>query len=145
MNLQIKLLREDAIIPTRNNPDDSGLDLYAVEDTDFWAGQTRIVPTGIAFGIPEGYEIQVRPRSGLSLKTQMIVKNAPGTVDRSYTGECCVIMCMLRGGSDAVYTVKRGDRIAQAVLCPVAIPTISIVDELNKTDRGSNGFGSSGV
>jgi dUTP pyrophosphatase len=144
MNLQIKLLREDAIIPTRNNPDDSGLDLYAVETTVFIAGQTIAVPTGISFGIPEGFEIQVRPRSGMSLKTQMIVKNSPGTIDRGYTGECQVIMHMLIG-HNTVYTVKRGDRIAQAVLCPVAIPTISIVDELNKTDRGSNGFGSSGV
>lgn len=145
MKLQVKKLRDDAIIPTRGTAKSSGLDLYAVEDTVIFSGSTTLVKTGIAFGIPEGYEIQVRPRSGLSLKTGLIVKNSPGTVDQDYLGECAVIMHLLVGPGDVSYTIKRGDRIAQAVLCPVVIPLLAEVEEFDtETDRGSSGFGSTG-
>lgn len=141
MKLKIKKLREDAIIPTRSNPDDSGLDLYALESVLIYAGETLLVRTGIAFGIPEGFEIQVRPRSGLSLKSPLRIANSPGTVDRSYIGECCVIMT--NTGNSGV-CIQRGDRIAQAVLCPVIIPEVEEVDELSPTVRGDAGFGSTG-
>jgi len=149
MKLQVKKLREDAIIPTRGSEKSSGLDLYAVEDVTIYPGTTVLVKTGIAFGIPEGYEIQVRPRSGLSLKTTLMVKNSPGTVDQDYTGECGVIMHSLLmhdifGIGNPPVLVKRGDRIAQAVLCPVVIPELVEVDELGLTERGSGGFGSTG-
>ena len=108
--------------------------------------------------IPEGYEIQVRPRSGLSLKTSLRVANSPGTVDADYTGECAVILTDIRDildrdfermyGPEAddrpLYHIKRGDRIAQAVLCPVIIPELEMVDDLGQTDRGAGGFGSTG-
>ena len=145
MKLEVKKLREDAIIPTRGSAKSSGLDLYAVEDVEIELGQTKLVKTGVAFGIPEGYEIQVRPRSGLSLKTGLRICNSPGTVDQDYTGECAVIMQLLPNNNVVSYTIKRGDRIAQAILCPVIIPELVEVEELGATDRGSNGFGSTGV
>ena len=144
MKLQVKKLRDDAIIPTRGSVKASGLDLYAVEDTILFAGETKLVKTGIAFGIPEGYEVQVRPRSGLSLKTPLRVANSPGTVDQDYTGECAVVMTMLAGTPFLSYEIKRGDRIAQAVLCPVTIPELEEVSELGQTERGAGGFGSTG-
>lgn len=140
--LKVKKLHPDAILPSRNNPDDSGLDLYALEDTLVNPQETKIIKTGVSFGIPRGCEIQVRPRSGMSLKTPMRVANTPGTVDRSYTGECCAIMT--NTSLDKEFLIKRGDRIAQAVLCPVLILDPVEVDSLGETDRGSNGFGSSG-
>jgi len=150
MKLQVKKLREDAILPTRGSDKASGLDLYAVEDIKIYPGETVLVKTGIAFGIPEGYEIQVRPRSGLSLKTLLIVKNSPGTVDQDYKGECAVIMHLLVhqeifGFGNVPYQIKRGDRVAQAVLCPVVLPELEEVTELDQTNRGSGGFGSTGT
>ena len=149
MKLQVKKLREDAILPTRGSAKSSGLDLYAVEDVTIYAGCTALVKTGVAFGIPEGYEIQIRPRSGLSLTTKLIVKNSPGSVDQDYVGECMVIMHSLVdhelfGLGNASSFIKRGDRIAQAVLCPVMIPELEEVEELGETERGSNGLGSTG-
>lgn len=149
VKLGVKKLREDAIIPTRGSAQASGLDLYAVEDTLVAVGQTKLIKTGIAFDIPEGYEIQVRPRSGLSLKTGLRVANAPGTVDADYTGECCVIMTNTDQESTLGIIclgnmIKRGDRIAQAVLCPVIICEVEEVEELKATARGEGAFGSTG-
>jgi dUTP pyrophosphatase len=157
MKLQVKKLDPTAIIPTRGSVKASGLDLYALEDTEILPGETKIVKTGVAFGIPEGFEIQVRPRSGLSLKTPLRVANTPGTVDADYTGECCVIMTNTAPEADHnklcdydtpvnanTQLIKRGDRIAQAVLCPVTIPELEEVEELGQTDRGTGGFGSTG-
>lgn len=145
MKLQVKKLREDAIIPTRGSVKASGLDLYAVEDTVIEMGEIKLVKTGVAFGIPEGYEVQVRPRSGLSAKTGLRVVNSPGTVDQDYTGECCVIMQLVPDGKGTIsYAIKRGDRIAQAILCPVTIPELEEVSELGQTERGAGGFGSTG-
>jgi dUTP pyrophosphatase len=143
VKLLVRKLDDNAIIPTRGSERSSGLDLYALEDTSIGAGKTVLVRTGISFLIPEGYEIQVRPRSGLSLKTGLIVKNAPGTVDQDYTGECAVVMHFLVGRGEMEYQIKKGDRIAQAVLCPVIIPELVEVDNFwTRTARGENGFGS---
>lgn len=142
MKLQFKKLRIDAIVPTRGSGVASGLDLYAIQDYILLPNFVTQVKTGIAFGIPEGYEIQVRPRSGLSLKTALRVANAPGTVDQDYTGDCSVL---LWNTSDQEIMIKRGERVGQAVLCPVVIPTLEEVDELGKTERGEKGFGSTGV
>ena len=114
----------------------------AAENVIVPTGTTVLVPTGIAFQIPEGFEIQVRPRSGLSLKTGLIVKNSPGTVDQDYSGECSVIMHNL--GID-LYQINAGDRIAQAVLVPVEIPELEeVLDFDTETERGTKGFGSTG-
>ena len=141
--LNVKKRHPEAILPTRGSEKASGFDLYAFEDVTIPPGKRIAVITKIAFGIPEGYEIQVRPRSGLSLKTDLIVANSPGTVDQDYTGDCSVI---LWNTSDTnPYEVKRGDRIAQAVLCPVILPVLVEVDDLVIQKRGSAGFGSTGV
>lgn len=140
MQLKFKRLNEDAFIPTRGTENSSGLDLYAIEDCLIRQGEIKLIKTGIAFQIPKGFEIQVRPRSGLSLKSPLMIKNSPGTVDQDYTGECSVIMVGL-----GMYMIKRGDRIAQAVLCPVEIPELVEVSEFSgNSNRGINGFGSTG-
>ena len=144
VNLKVKKLKNNAIIPTRGSVLASGLDLYALEDTEILPGKTKAVSTGIAFQIPLGYEIQVRPRSGLSLKTNLRISNSPGTVDMDYLGECCVIMTNI--GIENTEKIKAGDRIAQAVLCPVIIPELTEVEEFDiETKRGTAGFGSTGV
>jgi dUTP pyrophosphatase len=105
------------------------------------AGKRVLVPTGLSFEIPLGFEIQVRPRSGLSLKTDLLVVNSPGTIDSDYRGELKIILGNF-GQADAI--IKHGDRIAQLVLAPVVQANFIIVDELNTTSRGSGGFGSTG-
>ncbi len=143
MKVKIKKLHDEAIIPTRNNPTDSGLDLYALFDTLVdRTGTTSRVLTGIAFEIPEGYEIQVRPRSGLSLKTGLRVANSPGTVDRGYQGDCSVL---LYSCDNQQYKINKGDRIGQAVFVPVMIPELEVVFDFDEPSyRGDRGFGSSG-
>ena len=141
--LKVKRLRPDAILPTRADSGSSGWDLYSSEDIDIWAGDTEVVSTNIAFGIPVGYEIQVRSRSGLAVSTGIHVLNSPGTVDQSYTGECRVILH--NSNRLLKYRIKKGDRIAQAVLSPVPEVELLEVDELGETERGNKGFGSSGV
>ena len=148
VNLKVKKLHPDAIIPTRSNPTDSGLDLYSLEDHTLTPGQTALIKTGIAFEIPEGYEIQVRPRSGMSLRTHFRIANSPGTVDKSYLGDISVIgyhAGFIASDNMTVIKINKGDRIAQAVLCPVVIPNLIEIDEFsNETDRGASGFGSTG-
>lgn len=108
--------------------------------------QRMMIHTGIYFDVPEYTEIQVRPRSGLSIKQGLTVINTPGTIDESYTGECCILVVNL---SDKEIIITNGDRIAQAVLMPVyngKLVTLRQVEEINKkTDRGSGGFGHSGI
>lgn len=104
-------------------------------------GERVLIPTGLALEIPQGYEIQVRPRSGLSLKTGLMVVNSPGTIDSDYRGELKVIMGNL--GTN-VETVKHGDRVAQLLLAPVIQAKFIEADELTETKRGEGGFGSTG-
>lgn len=124
-------------MPVRAHPTDSGADAFACADV-YLRDVPVLVPLGIACEIPEGYELQVRPRSGMSRKG---VHCALGTVDQAYTGEICAIMWTLPG---AVTRVEKGDRVCQLVLCPVALPELVQVDDLGETPRGANGFGSSG-
>jgi dUTP pyrophosphatase len=105
-------------------------------------GQRAMVPTGLAFAIPAGYEIQVRPRSGLSIKNGVTVINAPGTIDADYRGEANVLLINL-GQED--FTVTRGMRIAQLVMKPVPQATFNVVESLDETERGEGGFGSTGL
>jgi dUTP pyrophosphatase len=124
----------------------AGLDLRAaVSDGDpltLAPGARALVPTGVTIALPEGYEAQVRPRSGLALKHGVTCLNAPGTIDADYRGEIGVIL-VNHGGEP--FTVRRGDRIAQLVVAPVVEATLSLVDDLDGTVRGSRGFGSSGT
>ncbi len=105
-------------------------------------GKSEIIPTGLAVAIPKNFEIQIRPRSGLAAKSQISVLNTPGTIDADYRGEIKVILINL---SDKVFVVEKGLRIAQMVLCPVVKATLNEVSELENTERGSSGFGSTGI
>lgn len=147
MKLRFKKLHSDAITPTRANPTDSGMDLYALEEVYLKPGETKLIKTGIAFEIPLGYEIQVRPRSGMSLKTKFRIANAPGTVDQSYRGDISIIGVNTGNplaASDGIIEIKKGERIAQAVLCPVIIAELEEIEQLEQTKRGEDGFGSTG-
>jgi dUTP pyrophosphatase len=120
----------------------AGMDVVAAESLRLAPGARHAVATGFAIAIPEGYEIQVRPRSGLALKHGVTCLNTPGTIDHDYRGEVKVILANL---GDEPFAIARGDRIAQLVPAPVQRATLDEVDELGETDRGSGGFGSTGV
>ena len=137
-SIQIKQLSESATLPTRAHTTDSGLDLYASEDTLVTYTHASVIPTGVAVNIPPGYEGQIRPRSGKSSKTNLRV--ILGTVDATYNGELGVIADTL---NKSEYLVKKGEKIAQLVISPIVTPSLEIVDQFNtQSDRGSNGFGS---
>ena len=119
----------------------AGMDVVAAESLTLRVGRTVAVATGLALGIPDGWEVQVRPRSGLALNHGLTVPNAPGTIDSDYRGELKVML--LNEGADD-FAVKRGDRIAQLVLAPVTRVEWREVDRLPETARGSDGFGSTG-
>ncbi len=119
----------------------AGMDVLAAEDMTLAPGARHAVATGLAVAIPQGFEIQVRPRSGLALKHGVTVPNTPGTIDSDYRGELKVIMI---NHGNAVFEIRRGDRIAQLVLAPVTQATWLKVDELDETERGEGGFGSTG-
>ena len=101
-----------------------------------------MIPTGLFFEIPEGYEVQIRPRSGLAAKNGVTVLNTPGTIDSDYRGEINVILINL---GDKPFTVNNGDRIAQMLVAPVIQAEFSVVTSLDETERGAGGFGSTGV
>ena len=119
----------------------AGMDVVAAEDVTLAPGARHAVATGLALAIPPGFEIQVRPRSGLALKHGITVPNTPGTIDSDYRGELKVIL--INHGHHP-FEVRRGDRIAQLVLAPVTRATWLEVDELDETTRGEGGFGSTG-
>ncbi len=133
-------------LPAYETADAAGLDLRAAVATDspvtLQPGDRALVPTGLAVAIPSGYEIQVRPRSGLALKKGVTCLNSPGTVDADYRGELCVIL--INHGREP-FVINRGERIAQAVIAPVTRLAWAPVDELPPTARGAGGFGSTGV
>ncbi len=119
----------------------AGMDVLAAEDVTLAPGARHAVATGLAVAIPHGFEIQVRPRSGLALKHGISVPNSPGTIDSDYRGELKVIL--INHGQES-FDVRRGDRIAQLVLAPVTRASWLRVDELDATERGEGGFGSTG-
>ncbi len=127
--------------PTYATDGAAGLDVVAAEELILEPGQRHPVATGFAIAIPEGYEVQVRPRSGLALKHGITCLNTPGTIDHDYRGEVKVILANL--GSEP-FEVKRGERIAQLVPAAVTKARFSEVAELGETDRGAGGFGSTG-
>jgi dUTP pyrophosphatase len=119
----------------------AGMDVVAAEALTLAPGARHAVATGFAIAIPEGYEVQVRPRSGLALKHGVTCLNTPGTIDHDYRGEVKVILANL---GDQPFDITRGDRIAQLVPAPVQRAMLDEVDDLDETDRGSGGFGSTG-
>lgn len=174
--LKIKKLRDDIPTPVYAHEYDSGFDLVAVEDVVIEPGETKIVPTGLAVSLPPGFEIQIRPRSGITAKTKLRVQL--GTVDSAYRGELGVIVDNIsplhyevdedselilsrskglllvdrsfredpyKSYRRGTYLIRKGDRIAQAVVQKVEQAHFYVVDELDATERGDGGFGSSGV
>ena len=139
--VQIKKLDPDAVVPEYKKPGDAGFDLHALRRVEIPAGQAAIVPTGLAFAIPEGFEMQVRMRSGAALKTPLIVANAPGTIDAGYRGEVGIIV---RNVGSEPYAVEQGERIAQGVVAPVCHAEFALVEELPASERGAGGYGSTG-
>ncbi|AIT80717.1 MULTISPECIES: dUTP diphosphatase [Novosphingobium] len=119
----------------------AGMDVVSAEDVTIAPGARHAVATGIAVAIPHGFEIQVRPRSGLALKHGITVANAPGTVDSDYRGE---VKAILINHGNAPFEIRRGDRVAQLVLAPVTLASWLPVEELDETERGEGGFGSTG-
>ncbi len=134
----------DLPLPSYATVDSAGMDLIAAIDADVVLKpfERKAVPTGIAIGLPQGYEAQVRPRSGLALKNGITVANAPGTIDADYRGEVCAILINL---SDQDFVISRGMRIAQMIVAPYSRVSWNIVSELSETERGAGGFGSTGL
>ena len=137
--------KEDAVTPSYNYVSDSGFDLYTTEECWIHAFDRKLISTGLILDIPEGYEIQVRSKSGLALKQGLMVLNSPGTVDQGYLGEIQVIIF---NTTNQKVKIEKGQKIAQAVLCPVVSGKwIDLVekDKLERKDRNDNGFGSTGI
>lgn len=142
MILQIAKIHDDAVLPHYVHPGDSGMDLYSIEDITIAPQSTAFVHTGLTIAVPEGFEAQVRPKSGLALKHSVSVLNTPGTVDSGYRGEICVIL--INHGQEP-FQIKKHTKIAQMVICPVVCAEIAEVESLDDTTRGEGGFGSTGL
>lgn len=145
--VRFRVLDDRATVPKRGSEQAAGLDLAACLPGDqpsltLDPGQIAVVPTGLAIAIPDCYEGQVRPRSGLATKRGITVPNAPGTIDADYRGELRVALINL---SKEPQTINHGDRIAQLVIAAVAMCEVVVVDDLDETVRGVGGFGSTGV
>lgn len=142
---EIKIVAENGVkIPSYQTIGSAGCDICAflTEDYVLKAGEYGMIPTGIKMAIQEGYEVQVRPRSGLAAKNGVTVLNTPGTIDSDYRGEVKVILINL-GKND--FVIHNGDRIAQLVASPVTQAKFTSVDSLDETERGEGGFGHTGV
>ena len=144
IKILIKRLSKKVNLPKYETSGSSGMDLAANINTNIELdpGKSTIVPTGLSVAIPKGFEIQIRPRSGLAAKKKISVLNTPGTIDADYRGEIKVILINLGNKS---FLVEKGSRIAQMVLCPIIKANIKEVETLENTKRGSSGFGSTGV
>ena len=138
----MKKLKPNAIIPSYAYPGDAGMDLFSTDNYLIKPSKRLLISTGIAVEIPEGYELQIRPRSGLALKKGISIVNTPGTLDSGYRGEIGVIL-INHGEED--FGINEGDKIAQAVLNKIEIAEVEEVEELSETRRGSGGFGSTGI
>lgn len=144
VNIAVKRLDHagDLPLPSYETSGSAGMDIRAAEDVTIAPAHRGLVGSGFAFAIPHGYEIQVRPRSGLALKKGVSIPNTPGTIDSDYRGELKVIL-INHGQED--FVIQRGDRIAQIVVAPVQRGILKEVDRLDETARGEGGFGSTGV
>ncbi len=150
MNVDVRVKRlphgKDLPLPTYQTQSSAGLDLQAAIAPQtklvIEPGSRELVPTGLAIELPEGFEAQIRPRSGLALKKGVTLVNTPGTIDADYRGEIGVIL--INHGSEP-FEIERGDRIAQMIVAPIVQARLVEVDDLSSSDRGAGGFGSTGV
>lgn len=143
--INVELIDESAVFPKYAYPSDSGFDLHSTQDLEIGPFGRILVPTGLKVSFDEGYEIQVRPKSGLAIKQGLTVLNTPGTVDQGYTGEIQVIVFNTNNYS---VIIPKGMKVGQAVLCPVVqgkYVKFERVNEIENKDRGANGFGSTGI
>jgi len=142
VKIALQSLHKDAIIPNYQTPEAAGFDLHAIEDVTLLSGARGLIGTGLAMALEMGYELQIRPRSGLAYKHGITVLNAPGTVDSDYRGEVKVLL--INHGTES-FEIKKGDRIAQGVVQRVIQATFENVEKLPDSIRGSGGFGSTGT
>lgn len=142
IKLKVKKMDSNAIIPKQAHIGDAGLDLFSIVELEILPGEVKLVTTGISIELPENTEAQIRPRSGLALKNQITVLNTPGTIDYGYRGEVGVIL--INHGKET-FKVEKGMKIAQMVVKPVLQVEVIEVSELSDSERGSGGFGSTGV
>ena len=142
--IQIKKLSNEVLTPKYETSGSSGMDIAAYIERDIIInpGEKALIPTGFSLSVPRGYEVQIRPRSGLAVKKGVTVLNTPGTIDSDYRGEIKVILINL---SKDEFSVKNGERIAQMVVCPIKQVIVEEVKELTETIRGIGGFGSTGT
>ena len=143
--VEIEVLKQEnktITIPEYKTKYSSGVDLKSTDNYEIFPNEVQLIKTGLKLAIPEGFEGQVRTRSGLALKNQIIVLNSPGTIDSDYRGEIGVILINL---SKKLFKIEKGDRIAQLIIAPVIQGNFKFVNQLSKTKRGSGGFGSTGV
>ena len=140
----IKRLSKNVELPKYETIGSSGMDLSANLETsiNIEPGETALIPTGLSVSIPEHLEIQIRPRSGLASKKKITVLNSPGTIDSDYRGE---IKVLLINHGKSIFTVEKGVRIAQMVICPIIKASLEEVEDLESTKRGEGGFGSTGA
>lgn len=144
-DLKVQKLTSEAVFPKYAYQKDSGFDLYSTEDISIPSFGRALVPTGLKFKIPENCELQVRPKSGLAINKGLTVLNTPGTVDNGYTGEVKVIIF---NTNNFEVSIEKGTKIGQAVLCPVIygeLINLIEVDDVESSERGENGFGSTGL
>ncbi len=143
VQVKYKQLRETASVPTYQSEHAAGMDLYSAneEPITIKVGAIKMIPLGFAMALPDQYEAQVRPRSGLASKFGVTLPNAPGTIDADYRGECCVPL--INHGKES-FVVEPNMRIAQMIIAPVVQATFEVVEELDETVRGDGGFGSTG-
>ncbi|MEV2341409.1 dUTP diphosphatase [Paenibacillus larvae] len=151
MEIKIKKLHPEAVIPQYATAGAAGFDLVALEDVLIEPGDVKTIRTGLAFEIPVGYELQIRPRSGVSLKTKLRQPNSVGTIDSDYRGEVQLIFentltkLAHLNVKLASYLIQKGDRLAQGIIAPVVRAEFTVVEELSETKRGAGGFGHTGV
>ena len=142
MTLAFKRIHPEAVLPAYAHESDAGMDIRSVAEVVIPAQGRALVPTGLVVLLPPNYEAQVRPRSGLALKSGITVLNTPGTIDAGYRGEIGVI---LFNTTDTDFAVHKGDRVAQIVIAPVTRVEVVETDSVEETDRGAGGFGSTGA
>lgn len=139
--VKVKKLSEEAVLPSYESKYAAGFDFYAIDDYKIMPGETVLIKTGLAVQLPQGYEMQVRPRSGLSLKTKLRIANSPGTIDADYRGEIGIIA---ENTGSEIINIKTGERPAQGVINKVPIAEFIETDDISKTERGAGGFGHTG-
>ena len=142
INVQIKKLNEKAVVPEYQSKEAAGFDFHAIETVVLNPNERALIATGLSVALSYGYELQIRPRSGLAFKHGITVLNAPGTVDSDYRGE---VKILLMNHGTETFTVHEGERIAQGVIQEVTQAKFTVVDELEDTARGVSGFGSTGL